>query len=72
MVPGNDALLLAILSATPSDVRPQPWLFVGGLSNVQCGVVRDALRSGLFAVAQSELKDLEVGGQRLRTESGCR
>ena len=59
-------------SATFKLVDDGTWRFFGTLTNVHCTGVRDDLRDGQFNISQSQLKDIEVRGQRLRTEFACR
>src|SRR5262245_664968 len=48
------------------------WIMAGTVLNAHCPGVRDALRRGEISVVQSEWKELEVGGQRLRIGlAGC-
>uniref|UniRef100_Q07ME6 DUF4153 domain-containing protein n=1 Tax=Rhodopseudomonas palustris (strain BisA53) TaxID=316055 RepID=Q07ME6_RHOP5 len=42
------------------------WSFLGTLVGSACAGVRDALIAGRFKIAEPELKDLDLGGQRLR------
>jgi hypothetical protein len=47
------------------------WAFLGTIANAHCAGVRDALRAGKFETVTPLLKEIEVGGQRLRVNSEC-
>src|SRR5262249_12125185 len=47
------------------------WSFLGTIANAHCAGVRDALRAGKFETVAPLLKEIEVGGQRLRVNSEC-
>jgi hypothetical protein len=49
----------------------QGWAYLGGILNVYCKGVREALRAGEFSIVPSLLQEIEAGGTRLRVGNGC-
>ncbi|MBM3529310.1 MAG: DUF4153 domain-containing protein [Alphaproteobacteria bacterium] len=47
------------------------WILLGTLANINCKGARDALKSGGLELVAPKLKDIEVGGQRLRVNTEC-
>ncbi len=71
-----EILLFAAPSGQAAGFKATPngkWSFLGTLSNLHCGDVRDKILKGEFAVAPPLLDEIAVGEERLRIEwQGCK
>lgn len=73
---GHDEILLFNLPADPGTAFQSDgegrWNILGTLGNSGCPGVREALRAGKFEAVTPAMKEVEVAGQRVIVNSGCR
>lgn len=73
---GRDEILLFSLPFGPSAAFRSNgegrWSMLGAIANGGCPGVREALRAGKFEAILPTMKEIEVAGQRLSVNNGCR
>jgi hypothetical protein len=73
---GRDEILLFSLPFGPSAAFRSNgegrWSMLGAIANGGCPGVREALRAGKFEAMLPTMKEIEVAGQRLSVNNGCR
>lgn len=70
-----EILLLSLPTGAAAAFKRQSadaaWDYLGGIANVNCAGVRDALHEGRFEIVQPAMKEISANGQRLRVTADC-